>query len=188
MIDNCYTFAELKEKFGWQTSVDEIAKQIIYAKKRGVIIEKAFKKGATHFKIISINTIDNELWKQHPNKKLKIEVSDQGRVRDNETKKFIGYLQKSTGYVVINRNNQFFGVHRLVLETFKPIENSQLFFVDHINGRRKDNCLNNLRWVSAKENILYKHENWSEITDIFEKLVQKYGYADAKSKISALLD
>ena len=189
MIDNCYTFKELKEKFNWETTLNEISKQITFAKKRGVIIEKAFKKGATHFKIVSIDTErPNEIWKKHPNNDLNIEVSNLGRVRDYDTKKFFGFQQKTTDYQIIRRGQLQFGVHRLVLETFKPIENSHLFYVDHIDGKRNNNCLNNLRWVSAKENILYKHEKWSEISDIFEKLIQKYGYEDAKTKLLTILD
>ena len=44
MIDNCYTFNELKEKFNWETTLNEIEKQIVFARRRGVSIEKAFKK------------------------------------------------------------------------------------------------------------------------------------------------
>ena len=189
MIDNCYTFKELKEKFNWETTLDEIPKQIIFAKNRGVIIEKAFKKGATHFKIISIDTErPNEIWKKHPNNELNIEVSNLGRVRDYDTKRFFGFEHKSTDYQIIRRGQSQFGIHRLVLETFKPIENSHLYYVDHIDGKRNNNHLNNLRWVNAKENILYKHKNWSEISEIFEKLIQKYGYEETKTKLLTILD
>lgn len=189
MIDNCYTFKELKEKFNWETTLNEIPKQIIFAKNRGVIIEKAFKKGATHFKIIStdIERAD-EIWQKHPNDELNIEVSNLGRVRDYNTKRFFGSDHKSTGYYVIRRGPLQFGVHRLVLETFNPIENSHLFYVDHIDGKRNNNQLSNLRWVSAKENMLYKHENWSEISEIFEKLIQKYGYEETKTKLLNILE
>ena len=189
MIDNCYTFKELKEKFNWETTLDEIPKQIIFAKKRGVNIEKAFKKGATHFKIVSIDTERaNEIWKKHPNNSLNIEVSNLGRVRDYDSKKFFGGEHKSTGYNIIRRDSKQLSVHRLVLETFNPIKDSYLYFVDHIDGQRNNNKLDNLRWATAKENILYKHQNWSEISEIFNNLIQKYGYEDTKSKLLNILD
>ena len=72
--------------------------------------------------------------------------------------------------------------------TFNPIENAEMFAVDHINGKRQDNRLINLRWVLQSENMQFCDENNTEIKEIIAKLVQKYGYADAKSKISALLD
>lgn len=74
------------------------------------------------------------------------------------------------------------------METFAPVENSNLLYVDHIDGVRTNNKLSNLRWVTAKENMLFRHENWAEMSSIFEKLIQKYGYDDTKSKLLSLLE
>ena len=52
MLNNCYTFNELKEKFQWTTNEGSIEKQIRFARNRGVEIEKAFKEGKTYFKIL----------------------------------------------------------------------------------------------------------------------------------------
>ena len=48
MLNNCYTFNELKEKFQWTTNEGSIEKQIRFARNRGVEIEKAFKEGCEH--------------------------------------------------------------------------------------------------------------------------------------------
>ena len=67
-----------------------------------------------------------------------------------------GYLQVNLGVI---RNTAF--VHRLVAEAFLPNPENKPT-VDHINGNRLDNRVENLRWVSHKENCnnpntKYKH-------------------------------
>ena len=57
-----------------------------------------------------------------------------------------GYLQVGLGRI---RNSV--SVHRLVAEAFIPNPENKPC-VDHINGNRLDNRVENLRWVSHKEN------------------------------------
>ena len=65
--------------------------------------------------------------------------------------------------------------------TFKPIENAEKFQVDHIDCNKLNNNLDNLEWVTAKENThraikngLYKN-NRKEISDeIVEKIRKEY--------------
>ena len=45
--------------------------------------------------------------------------------------------------------------HRLILATFNPIEGWEQLEVNHINGDKLDNRLENLEWVSTQENITH---------------------------------
>ncbi|MCM1217913.1 MAG: HNH endonuclease [Lachnospiraceae bacterium] len=48
-----------------------------------------------------------------------------------------------------------FKVHRLVMNTFCPIENSEELQVNHINGHKDDNRLENLEWCTRSENLIH---------------------------------
>lgn len=43
--------------------------------------------------------------------------------------------------------------HRIILATFRPVENWENLEVNHKDGNKLNNSLDNLEWVSNKENI-----------------------------------
>lgn len=100
----------------------------------------------------------NEQWhcvKKTPS--FEFYVSDRGnckriRLRDNDVKVYKGGLNRSIGYFVFT--NQY--VHRLVAQAFIPNPDN-LEQVDHINSDRRDNRVENLRWLSRKENNSRPH-------------------------------
>ena len=86
-------------------------------------------------------------------------VSDEGQVKNNKTNRILspGYNE---GYAVVqlwkNKKPYMKRVHRLVLETFCPIKDSQNLEVNHLDRNPKNNCLSNLEWCTSKENIKYR--------------------------------
>lgn len=48
-------------------------------------------------------------------------------------------------------------VHRLVLSTFNPVQNMNELQVNHINGIKTDNRIDNLEWCTCEYNILHAH-------------------------------
>lgn len=183
------TFNQIKEKYGWTTSEGSIKKQIAYAKNRGVIIEKAYKKGSTYFAIIQdINELKCE-WKVYP-KNPRYLVSDLGYVK-NVDGKLAGSLQ-STGYFTVTDQTQtppqYYRVNRMVLETFNPIKNSENMVADHINGIKTDNRLENLRWVTQRQNSLNRDENFAKMNENYQKLIEIYGYDGLNAIFEAILN
>ena len=97
-----------------------------------------------------------ELWKSiegYPN----YMISNLGRVKSLRFRKekIMKLRNDSDGYLLINfhknKKQNTFKVHRLVAQTFIPNPENKPH-IDHINGIRDDNRVENLRWVTIKEN------------------------------------
>ena len=78
--------------------------------------------------------------------------------------------------------------HRLVKEAFEPIDNPDLFAVDHINGIRTDARPENLRWVTLQQNSKYRDENWANVMLLNREIAKKIGYENLLKNLQKMLD
>lgn len=98
------------------------------------------------------------------NENNKYEVSDTGIVRRIDTKRVLSGCI-SSGYRSVkltfdNSKQQRFYVHRLVAEYFivNPDPKNKTF-VNHKDGNKLNNTVENLEWVSPRENNLHYYQN-----------------------------
>lgn len=99
-----------------------------------------------------------ELWKPVVGFEDIFEVSSFGQVYSKRTNKILKQHLNKSGYVTVTTKiggrkgfNKCFKVHRLVAEAF--IDNTENKpYVNHINGVKSSNNVDNLEWCTASEN------------------------------------
>lgn len=86
------------------------------------------------------------------------QVSNLGRVKSLKfgKEKILKICIGSNGYLLVSlcKNGKIntFSIHRLVADTFLQKPRGWDIVVDHINNDRLDNRLNNIQWITHREN------------------------------------
>lgn len=117
-------------------------------------------------------------------------VSDRGRVFSFRSKRFLK-LETFKGYkrvmVYKDREKKRFRIHRLVAMVFlEDRSNEPGIVINHKNGIKGDNRVENLEWVTQRENIAHAMEN--NLLNSREAGVSKLNYPTAQYIRQALKD
>lgn len=87
-------------------------------------------------------------------------VSRKGEVVNNRTGRMLKSSINHNGYKSLSLGaGNSFRVHRLVLSTFSPIDGWEELTVNHIDGDKLNNCLNNLEWLTLEDNKKHYYDN-----------------------------
>ena len=84
------------------------------------------------------------------------QITNTGMVWSVRNKKFMNLRKNKDGYILVdlrhNGKRKTFKVHRLVADAFLPHFNASQNQVNHIDHNKSNNFVNNLEWVTAKQN------------------------------------
>lgn len=103
-------------------------------------------------------TTQQEQWREVQGYNGRYQVSDMGNVRSAWFGKLIKPQGQNSGYQMVSltykRKHKNMLVHRLVANAFLPLIEGK-HVVNHLNGDKSDNRLNNIEWCSQSENVLH---------------------------------
>ena len=95
-------------------------------------------------------------------------ISEEGNVYNFRTQRKLKPQSNGKGYLIVglrkDKKQYTKSIHRLVLQTYDPIENSHLYDAHHENEIRSDNRLENLKWELKAEHLREHKQNMSEET------------------------
>lgn len=117
------------------------------------------------------------VWKQIviEETKTNYEVNNIGEIRNKNTKRLLTqHIQNGYCYITlqINGKSKRISTHRVVALTFlEKIEGKNI--VNHINGVKTDNRLENLEWSTPQENTQHAWDNGLAVS-VVEKSVRQY--------------
>ncbi len=102
--------------------------------------------------------LDGEIWKQVKNTNNTYFVSNLGRFKNAKGRIVTNYKPHISGYIIVLIDNKSYKLHRIIAKEFidNPENKEQ---VNHIDGNKLNNSVDNLEWVTNKENQIHKFKN-----------------------------
>ncbi len=116
---------------------------------------------------LSLEDLPNERWKDIKDYEGLYQISDYGRVKSFKRKgntcthiKKVRMNKQGYLYTNLHKNNKTksFKIHRLVCEHYITKQENKIW-VNHKDGNKLNNCVDNLEWCTPSENATHAFKN-----------------------------
>lgn len=98
------------------------------------------------------------LWVDFPQGKRKYKVNRKGQILSVRTGEILVPQLQKNGYYNIKIGCRTFNIHRIVAEAFIP-NNEELPCINHKDGNKFNNNVDNLEWCTYRHNIIHAYSN-----------------------------
>ena len=105
--------------------------------------------------------LENEIWKEiniENEDTLGYYVSNLGRFKNKKGIIMKDYKPHHSGYIYLRVNIKKYALHRLTALTFTENPENKPF-VNHLDGNKLNNKVDNLEWVTCSENNIHAHKS-----------------------------
>jgi len=95
-------------------------------------------------------------------------VSNFGRIFNKKTKRYLTGYKSNNGYQMVHLRmevQKLCSIHRLVMIAFSPIENMNSLQINHKDGNKQNNHIDNLEWSTALQNIRHSYDNGLQLNE-----------------------
>ena len=141
-----------------------------------ILPKEYFTQHKTKKVIYDNNNLPNEQWVDCYLTN-EYEVSNMGRIRDKKSHRiYQGFTDTKKGYQQISIKDKTYFAHRVILQSWLPKENLSEWTVEHKNGIRSDNRLENLEWKTIEDNVQQMIFMRGEMNKELTRIIQKFGY------------